>query len=178
MDTKRRLFCVLFTLSLVLALPAQTLMPSSAAVTLDGRIGASEYPYLASYAGMRLGLALSADGTTLFAAVEAPATGWVALGLGSSRMNGAYMVMGSVSNGQPGILEQEGVGFGHRAVSGTKIVKSAVREEGGKTVLELQLRAADFVKAGSLPLILAFSKNDNPGSRHAGRAGLELRIGN
>jgi len=98
-----KLLLAIGTLSIALmtAVSAQTLAPSALKPVADGLFGAAEYSLTGSYNGMKLGTSLSADGKTLFVALEAPTAGWVAVGLGSLKMNGAFMVLAYDKSGTP-----------------------------------------------------------------------------
>jgi hypothetical protein len=174
----KRLFTLVLATALVIGtLSAQNVLkPSSNAPTIDGSITQGEYPVFGTVGGITIGASLSADGSVLSLAVEAPTTGWVALGLGSSFMDGSYIVMGYEAGGKPAITEQKGFGHSHGAVQGTKLLRSAVHETGGTTVLEFQVKAADFVKGGQLPLIMAYGRTADFVSRHQRYATTTLSI--
>lgn len=143
--------------------------------TVDGTVAAGEYSKTAAVDSTKVSYALSADGATLFVAFEAPTAGWVAVGLGSQRMSGAYMVMAYVDNGVATITEETGKGHSHAVNSSAKLIASSATEKNGTTTVEFAVPAKDF--AASLPVVLAFGKKDNRTSMHSwfGNATLALR---
>lgn len=148
---------------------------ASFAQTVDGTVASGEYQKAVAVDKTKLSYALSADGATLFVAFEAPASGWVAVGLGSQRMTGAYMVFGYVDNGVATITEETGKGHGHSVNKDAILLASAATESSGVTTLEFSVPAKDF--AASLPAVLAFGKKDSRTSMHSwfGNAALSLR---
>jgi len=173
-----KLLLAIGTLSIALmtAVSAQTLAPSALKPVADGLFGAAEYSLTGSYNGMKLGTSLSADGKTLFVALEAPTAGWVAVGLGSLKMNGAFMVLAYDKSGTPSISEQTGAGHGHKPNTVNILTAGAVKEAGGVTVLEFALPAAGFTGAASLKMLVAYGKNDNFTSIHSKFASTEITI--
>ncbi|HQO66488.1 MAG TPA: hypothetical protein PLI66_07105, partial [Spirochaetales bacterium] len=90
---KRVVFVMVALMAAASAASAQDLVRSSAAPSVDGIAAAGEYSTWFDRSEIRVGLSLSADGSTLYVAVDAPTAGWVAVGLGSLKMDGAYMVL-------------------------------------------------------------------------------------
>ena len=134
--------------------------------TLDGIIGQGEYTNFTTLSGIGFGATLSADSSTVTLAIQAPTSGWVSIGLGAGVMDGAWMLLAYDANGKPAYSEQLGAGHFHQPVKTSKIQKSQVKDGGGSTVLEIQVKASDFIKDGKLPLILAYGKNPDFTSRH------------
>ncbi len=155
---------------------AQELSPSSAAPAADGVVKPGEYSVVVDRNGMRLGLSLSADGSTLYAAIEAPTTGWVAIGLGSLKMNGAFMVLAYDNAGEAFVSEETGAGYGHKPNPGKRLSASAVKEAGASTTLEFAVPAAGLADARTVKLILAYGKKDDRSSKHSKYASVELPI--
>jgi hypothetical protein len=143
------------------------LKPSNLVPAADGLIGAGEYSWHGTLKDMKLSLSLSANSSTLYVALEAPTTGWVAVGLGSLRMNGAFMVLAYVNKGAAVISEQTGAGIGHRENKTKALLTSAARELNGSTVLEYSLPAAAYSSWPSLRLVVAYGRSDNFTSMHA-----------
>jgi hypothetical protein len=159
----------------IFPLAAQTLAPSSAMPAADGMVGTDEYTWKTEQKGAVLSLALSADGSTLYAAVDTPAAGWAAVGLGTRGMNGAFMVLGSDDAGKTEISEQTGKGFSHTP-NAEKILKTqAVKETGGRTVLEFSVPAAKFIKNGKLDVIAAWAKKDSFKTKHTQHISLSVQ---
>jgi len=167
----------LLSLALLSAFSIALLGAQAASVPkVDGLIGSGEYPAPATKSGMRLGSSFSPDGATLYLALAAPTQGWVALGLGSLKMNGAYIVMGYDDSGKPTVSEQAGKGHGHQGVAGSRLLASAVKEGAGETVLELAVKAADFAQGGSVKLIMAYGKSDGLSAMHRGFSAIEIPL--
>jgi len=155
---------------------AQELRPSSAIPTADGVVNPGEYSMTTDRNGMRLGLSLSADGSTLYAAIEAPTTGWVSVGLGSLKMNGAFMVLAYDNAGEAFVSEETGAGYGHKPNTVKRLSASAVKEAGASTTLEFAVPAAGLADARTVKLILAYGKKDDRSSKHSKYASVELPI--
>jgi len=166
MNTPRSIFFLLASLVLGLALSAETLAPSAAKPKIDGQLAQGEYTVQGDHNGMTIGASLSKDGTVLSLAIQAPTAGWVAIGLGSNFMNGAYLVMAYEAEGKAAVTEQIGVGHSHGLAKGTKLLASAVHSTGGVTTFEFQVKVADFAKGGKLPLIMAYGRSADFVSKH------------
>jgi len=155
---------------------AQGLAPSASVPSADGSLGASEYSHSALYGDMTFAASLSADGKTLYAALSAPSTGWVAVGLGSLKMNGSFMVLGYDDKGTTVISEETGKGHGHKPNPEKKLTAGAVRESGAVTVLEFALPSAGFLNDGTLKILTAYGRKDNLTSIHAKYKAFELPL--
>ncbi len=125
---------------------------------------------------MTVHLSLSADWKTLYAALEAPTTGWAAIGLGSLKMDGAFLVLGYDAAGTPAVREDTGRGRTHAPNPDRVLTAQAVRETGGRTILEIALPAAPHAAGSSLKLILAYGRRDDFISLHAAYAPAEVPI--
>lgn len=157
-------------------LTAQTLAPSPKTPSADGTVSPGEYSYTSAQKDMTVHLSLSADGRTLHAALEAPTTGWTAIGLGSLKMDGAFMVLGYDAAGVPAVREDTGKGHRHTPNPTRILTAQAVRETAGKTTLEFALPAAPHAAGSSLKLILAYGRRDDFTSIHARYAQVEVPI--
>ena len=172
-----RIAAVLAAAAAALApLAAQSLEPSGKIPRADGEVAAGEYSYTSAQKDMMLHLSLSQDGKTLYAALEAPTTGWVAIGLGSLRMDGAFMVLGYNAAGQAAVREDTGSGRLHSPNADRRLTAQAVGEAAGRTTLEIALPAQPFIQAGSLKMILAYGRRDDFTSLHARYASIEAPI--
>ena len=160
------MLCVAATGSAWAANAFEPLAPSAVSPQADGAVGAAEYPWHAAIEDLQLWLALSADSSTLHVALRAPTTGWVAVGLGTLGMNGAFLVLGYDDKGKQVVSEQTGVPFGHRENKNSVLLKSAVAEKDGATTLEFSLPAAGYLSSGSLKLIMSYGKQDNITLKH------------
>lgn len=157
-------------------LAAQTLAPSDKAPAADGTVAPGEYSYSSVQKNMTIHLSLSADGKTLHAALEAPTTGWTAVGLGSLKMDGAFLILGYDAGGAASVREDTGKGRRHAPNPNRVLSAQAVRETAGKTVLEFALPAAPHAAGSSLKLILAYGRRDDFTSTHARYAQVEVPI--
>jgi len=155
---------------------AQGLAPSALLPVADGMLGTAEYSHSALYGDMTFAASLSADGKTLYAALSAPTTGWAAVGLGSLKMDGAFMVLGYDDNGKTAISEETGKGHGHKPNADKRLSAGAVRETSGTTVLEFALPVAGFLDAGTLKMLVAYGRRDNFTSIHAKYRAIELPL--
>jgi hypothetical protein len=143
---------------------------------VDGVIGAKEYALTMDASGMQLGLSLSPD--TLFVALSGPTTGWVAVGLGSTRMDGAVMYIGFVASGKEQLKVQQGAGHRHGDTDANAPVQYSLAESKGRTVLELALKASSFIAEGqkTLDFVVAIGGADSFLSMHKARAGLSINL--
>jgi hypothetical protein len=145
---------------------AQTANPvltiGTAKPTLDGVVAASEYAVVVETGKQTISLSLTVD--TLYVAVSANTTGWVAVGFGSLKMNGALMLIGFIgTDGKAQLKLQKGSGHSHGDVESDALVQFVMKEQGGKTVLEAALKASSIIgkDAKTLPMIWAFGGGDN-----------------
>jgi hypothetical protein len=154
------------------AFAQESLLVSDRQPKADGVIEKDEYSLAITVGTDTLYLSRSRD--TLYAALSAPTTGWVAMGFGEPSMNGAVIYMGLVADGKQQFRLQQGQGHSHRDSGGTpEPIAAAVGEKGQETVLELALPATRFIAEGqgSLSLIVAHGGSDNFSAYHAFRAG-------
>jgi len=112
---------------------AQSLAVGTVKPAIDGVVKAGEYSYSQQFDSLTLYASRTAD--TLSLAVVGSTTGWVAVGLGSLKMNGSTIFMGFVdANGKVQFKPQEGTGHRHvNAASSVEdsIVSYQVKEAGG-----------------------------------------------
>jgi hypothetical protein len=82
---------------------------------VDGKVSPGEYSHSQKLMSGKLVLSWQADADGgLYVAVTAMTKGWVAVGLGSTRMEGSTIYIGSVGNdGTPAFSEDTGKGHGH-----------------------------------------------------------------
>jgi len=176
----KRLLAVFFAGTGLIAMPlaAQSLAPSAAVPDADGTIGTGEYSWKTEQKGAFLYFSLSADGSVLYAAVDSPAPGWAAVGLGSKGMNGAFMVLASDDGTKQEISEQTGKMFSHSVNSEKILTAGAVKQSGGRTVLEFAVPAAQFVKNGKIDAIAAWAKKTSFTTKHSNRLSLTVPVQN
>ena len=97
-------------------------------------------------------------------------------------MNGSTIFMGFVdANGKVQFKPQEGTGHRHvNAASSVEdsIVSYQVKEAGGKTTLEIALKAADYIKSGQPTLDLIFAVGDDKSFTpyHSSRGSVSLKL--
>ncbi len=135
---------------------------SSRQPTVDGTITPNEYTYSHEFDG-QMTLYVSRTPTTLYLAVVGTTTGWVAVGIGQ-RMDGADIFMGYVKGGKA-FFNRPQLGRGHfhhdaPAEIKNTLEKYALREKGGKTTLEVALKASPYIRKGRSSLDLIFAVGD------------------
>jgi hypothetical protein len=136
----------------------------------DGVIKAGEYAFTETKNGITIAASLSSDGKTIYMAVSAATTGWIALGAGSAKMNGSYMILAYQDDkGVRFVSEETGVGYTHKP-NAKNVAQAFVNEASGITTLEAQFPAEAMVKDGKLDSIAAFGTRDDRTSMHRGRA--------
>jgi len=140
----------------------------------NGILGANEYAKTETKSGITVAASLSPDGTTLYLAVRARTTGWVAIGTGSQRMDSAFMALAYVAGSTQTITEETGKGVSHSVNTGKLLTASFVAEADGFTTLEIALPAAGFVRDKTVELIAAYGNQDNRTSMHRARASFRL----
>lgn len=118
----------------------------------------------------------SVEEDELTISMTAETKGWMAVGLGSSRMDGSIMFLGYNKDGEAFFEEHLGRGHSHKKASEQRPVEFSVDEENGTTVMELTVKKSDFVKAGDtlLPVIVAYGNRDNFNSMHRYRDSTEI----
>lgn len=172
---KKIVMCIV-TLLMMFCLSAQVLPKGQDAPVSDGIIDPGEYPLIRAAGETDIGIALSSDNSILYLSITAPTEGWVSLGLGSLKMDGAFMVFAFDNKGKPSITEETGRGKSHSVNKTNILISSAVKEAEGKTVLEFAVKSANFFKNGKLDLIAAFGKRDSRTALHAWKTSLSVQI--
>jgi len=142
----------------------------------DGILKTGEYAVAFEKQTMKLGFTLSADRSIVYVAIQAPSTGWVSVGLGSTRMNGTYMVLGYDAAGKTVISEETGTSSGHKPNPASILKSKAVKESAGQTTLEFSVPAARFLKGDNIDMIIAYSNQDDLVSFHGKFAGLTVQF--
>lgn len=142
--------------------------------TTDGQVRPGEYAgsFLEPETGIRV--SWQADATTLYAALESPSKGWVAMGLGARGMNSSSMVLGFTDKQGNWIVEEQ-LGrslYRHRKVDQPKLIRGLVRPVEGRTVLEfalpLSLTNGRLIEPGKpMPFLLALHKSKTKPSKHS-----------
>ena len=159
---------------------AKSLAITTNKTVVNGVVKPGEYSFSQDFDELSLYVNRTAD--ALCFAVVGNTTGWVAVGLGSLKMDGATMFMGFVSSdGKVQFKPVVGSGHSHKDagsdVSGT-VISSAMKASGGKTTLEIALRPAAYIKAGqsSLQIIYAEGTEKSFIPHHMFRGALNLPL--
>ena len=160
---------------------AESLPVSSTKPSADGAVQPAEYTYSHNFDN-KVTLYASRTADTLYLGVVGDTDGWVAVGLGSKKMDGDPIFIGFVdSDGKVNIKTQ--MGKGHKLVDASSdasasVISSAMKQEGGKTDLKVALKASDFIKQGqsSLDVIFAIGKERNFTRYHSFRGSTTLAL--
>jgi hypothetical protein len=171
------LVAAIFGLLLISAAAAQDrLIVSADSPEIDGIISPGEYSLTVELPrGM---LYLNRTREVLSIALQSELDGWVAVGLGSQRMNQASIYIGYVDSGEQVFARQLGRGHSHRDSPVAEPTDVRLKENQVGTVLELSFPRSAFVQEGSttLSLIVACGNRDNLDSYHSMRRGLEIGL--
>ncbi len=153
-----------------------TLLRTSGKAQIDAVIAAGEYSLAIDLAKAKVSLLWTED--TLAIAVTAETKGWVAVGLGSRRMDQAVIFIGYVTGDQAQMKIQKGAGHSHGDLDLQAMSAYAVAEKGKKTTLELALKAPFFIAPDQteLDLIVAFGGSDSFSGYHRYRTPLNVAL--
>jgi len=150
---------------------------------MDGQVTSGEYA--GSYTEPRTGIKVSwqSDGQTLYAALESPSKGWVALGLGARGMNSSTMVIGFTDpQGQWQVEEHLGRSlYRHKKADQPRLLEAVAQAVAGRTVLEfalpLSLSNGRTIEPGTpMPFVLSMHKSKSKMSKHSKAASLLLEL--
>ena len=143
---------------------SQALSVTATAPVVDGVVQSGEYSYMQDF-DHQLTLYASRTADTLYLAAVAHAKGWVAVGLGSKKMDNSDIFIGFVgSDGKVSFKAQLGKGKRHidPPADVSAAVKSyAMKQENGTTTLEVALDAAYFIKSGQQTLDVIYGMADD-----------------
>ncbi len=152
-------FLVLFTaLGAAGFAQAKSLATTTNKTVVDGVVNPGEYSFSQNFEGLALHANRTAD--ALYLAVVGDTTGWVAIGLGSLKMEGSTIFMGFISKGKVQFKPQAGSSNTHKDVGpevAATVVSYAMKEAGGKTTLEVELKPAAYIKAGQSALLTIYA---------------------
>jgi len=167
------------TLSLLLVatlgMSAQQALPlQSGSIQVNGIAAAGEYNYFSSDKNIDLSLR-RLDATRLAFNLKVKTTGWVAIGFGSQRMNGAHILIGYYDS-KPVYEEHVGVFNLHRKTTDKVLIESVMLEADGFTNWEGIIDSTRFTSSGKLELILAYGSRDNLTSKHQAYRSLVLNL--
>jgi hypothetical protein len=184
----KRFPTLLFSLFLFAALgaaaygQAKSLSLTTNKTAVDGVVNPGEYSFTQSFGDLTLSVNRTAGALSL--AVTGGTTGWVSVGLGSLKMDGATIFIGFVgADGKVQFKPQVGAGHSHAdagADLADTIISYAMKESGGTTTLELALKPAAYIKAGQkeLQIIWAEGTEKSFRPRHMSRGSLSLALAN
>jgi hypothetical protein len=149
-----------------------TVAVSQTAPVVDGSVAAGEYT--GTLVLGRYSISMSRHGGELYIGMSARTAGWVAVGLGSLKMNGATILIGYVNRDGLRLKVQRGVAHTHTDTPGDALLGSAGTETGGRTTIEMRLKAAPFIAQGAtqIQMIVAFGNTDSFTVPHAFRSAL------
>lgn len=167
----------LFGLLLVSVASAQErLGVTSGQPQIDGIVSPGEYSLSVEIPGAVLHL--NRTQKVLSIAVQSELEGWVAVGLGSTRMDQASIYIGYVDSGREVFAAELGKGHRHDGASVPQPIAVRLKEDQSGTVLELGFPVSAFVPEGadSLGLIVANGRRDNLSGYHSTRRGLEIDL--
>jgi len=162
------------------AFSSTALAVSMKAPVIDGIVNPDEYSYTKDFGPLSLSVNRTAD--TLSLAVVGVTTGWVGVGTGSQKMNGATIFIGFVDkDGKVQFKPQAGSGHTHQDTAqevSSSIRTYAMTEAGGKTTLEISLKADAYLKKGqdALDLIFAVGAEDSFSPHHSYRNFMSLKL--
>jgi hypothetical protein len=139
---------------------------------LDGKVTASEY----RFSVVKSGITVNYDfiGNYFYAAVTAPAKGWVALGLNSSKMDKALILIGFVKDGAENSSVERGNGHSHKKEAGLPVADFKLKETAEGTTMEIRIAATALAAGAKVPFMAAFSNTDSYSAFHSGRTSGEF----
>jgi hypothetical protein len=173
---KRKIIVLFVLLALSLSLSAQAVLSASSSIpTIDGTIGATEYQFTTVVSGMTIGATLGKDGK-LYLSIRAQTSGWVALGVGGSKMDGSRLFLAYDAGGKQVFNEQRGVGHSHKDLADAVVEKWIVMAADGNTSLELVLPASAAISDGKIDLLYAYSDSTSYALHHKARGSLSLTV--
>jgi hypothetical protein len=168
---------LVFGMLLVTAAASQEILKVTAdSPQIDGIISEGEYSMVVELPGAMLYLNRTAE--LLSIALQSELKGWVAVGLGSQKMDEAHIYIGYVDSGKQVFAKQLGRGHSHKDSQAAEPTAFSLKENQTGTVLELSFPSSAFIPAGAtrLLLIAASGSQDNLTSYHSMRRGLEIRL--
>lgn len=177
---------ILWTVVVLFALGSAALYAQDAALAMsstkpavDGVVAPGEYAFQKDFGQMKLFVSRSAD--TLSIAVVGNTAGWVAAGVGAERMDKATIFMGYAADGATQFKAQVGVSHRHQDAASevaASVRSYAVKQDGGKTTLEIALDPATYLKANQsvLNLIVAVGSEASFAPRHIARNAIAIKL--
>lgn len=159
---------------------AKTLAITTNKTVVDGVVNAAEYSFTQDFGQMTVYANRTAD--ALYLAVVGNTKGWVALGLGSMRMDGSTILMGFVdASGKVQFKPQAGQGHTHKDAGQdvqSTIISYAMKLVDGKTTLEVALKPSSYIKAGQTELDVIYAQGTEASfvPRHMFRGALAIKL--
>lgn len=154
----------------------EVLMVSNEIPKIDGSIAKGEYSLEVDFPKIKVYLTRSDK--ALYFGIIGDATGWVAIGLGSTRMNNAKIIMGYVKDAKAVVQEFNGIGHKHDEIDGKILKNSSLSETDGKTVFEGEVNPEMILTKDQdkLDFIVAISDADNFLGFHKAKAGYSVKL--
>lgn len=159
---------------------AKTLAVTTNKTVVDGVVNPDEYSFTQDFGQMTLYANRTAD--ALYLAVVGNTKGWVAIGIGSLRMDGSTILMGFVdASGNVQFKPQAGQGHTHKDVGQdvqSTIISYAMKQVNGKTTLEVALKPSAYIKAGQTELDIIYAQGSQASflPRHMFRGSLAIKL--
>ncbi len=158
----------------------KALATNTNAPVVDGVVKTGEYSFSQDMDQLSLYANRTADALTI--GVVGATKGWVSFGLGSMRMDGSTIFIGFV--GPDGKVQfKPQIGSGHRHSDASKdvastIISYAMKQDGGKTTLEVALKPAAYIKPGQKALEVIWGVGTEPSftPRHMSRGAVSLAL--
>lgn len=177
-------FSIVFAIAIGTAAFGQTkaLATTTNKTVVDGVVDPAEYSFSQDFGQLAVSVNRTAD--TLYLGLVGKTTGWVALGLGSMKMDGSTIFIGFVgADGKAQFKPQAGAGHGHKDASAdaaATVISSAMKEADGKTTLEIALKPAAYIKSGqsALQVIYAQGKEKSFTPYHMFRGAVSIPLAN
>jgi hypothetical protein len=143
-------------------------VPAGEKVVVDGKIGEGEYDEVQNIRD-RMAIYTQKEGEMITVGVLARTTGWIALGFGSGKMDGAHMLFGFVQeDGTVQFEEHLGQGWSHSASSESYAQDYALTLEEGIVSMEATVPLS-LVYDNGPSFIYAYGPQANFTVRHSFR---------
>jgi hypothetical protein len=171
-------FATVFLLSITAMVGAEELVLklTKTPATVDGLVTPGEYSFSYEYKQIKLDLSKTRD--SLYVAVTAQTSGWVAVGFNSMVMNNADILIGYMKDGDALLVEQRGSGHRHSEKALGYVKSFAMNESGRQTTLEVECDVTKVIRGekDNLEIILAYGGNDSPKSYHKLRTSVSIKV--
>jgi len=149
--------------------------PAGEAVSIDGAIAEGEYDKVLNFQD-KMFVYLQIEDEVLHLGAVAQTTGWIALGLGSAKMDGAHMLFGFVEeDGTVQFEEHLGKGWSHSKTNNPYSLAHALTLKDGVVTLEVSVPLEEAKKAGG-NFIYAYGPQANFTARHNFRGSSTLPL--